>query len=377
MPSGSRRGVVAAMMRLCFLALLLTSAGQAQTAANVLLIVNHSSEISRHIADYYSRKRAIPAANLCRVRTADVENIDWATYQSQIETPVRTCLQKGNLTEKILYMVTTLGLPLKVGGAGSGASAEYAAVDSELTLLYQKIHGKTLTRAGPLHNPLFQEPRLPFRHPDFPIYLVTRLAGYDFDDVKGLVDRALEARNRGKFVFDLTSDDESPGNRWLRMAALALPQNRVVLEQTDKVLYGEKDVIAYAGWGSNDKSRHERRLRFQWLPGAIMTEFVSTNGRSFKRPPPDWNISSWSNSDQPRWFVGSPQTIIGDYIHEGVTGCSGHVEEPFLTGTPRPDYLIPAYASGRNLAESYYIAIPGLSWQNIVIGDPLCAIGAK
>ena len=36
-----------------------------------------------------------------------------------------------------------------------------------------------------------------------------------------------------------------------------------------------------------------------------------------------------------------------------------------------PDYLFPAYLSGRNLAESYYVAIPALSWQNIVVGDPL------
>ena len=35
----------------------------------------------------------------------------------------------------------------------------------------------------------------------------------------------------------------------------------------------------------------------------------------------------------------------------------------------------PAYYQGRNLAESYYLAIRGLSWQNIVVGDPLCAIG--
>ena len=31
--------------------------------------------------------------------------------------------------------------------------------------------------------------------------------------------------------------------------------------------------------------------------------------------------------------------------------------------------------TGRNLAESYYLAILGLSWQNIVVGDPLCSLG--
>jgi hypothetical protein len=43
--------------------------------------------------------------------------------------------------------------------------------------------------------------------------------------------------------------------------------------------------------------------------------------------------------------------------------------------TPHPEILLPAYYSGRNLAESFYLAIPFLSWQNIVVGDPLCTLG--
>ena len=27
------------------------------------------------------------------------------------------------------------------------------------------------------------------------------------------------------------------------------------------------------------------------------------------------------------------------------------------------------------LAESYYIAMPALSWQGVVLGDPLCTLG--
>ncbi len=106
-----------------------------------------------------------------------------------------------------------------------------------------------------------------------------------------------------------------------------------------------------------------------------MTEFVSTNGRTFRKPPASWNISSFKNEDTPKWWVGSPQTLTADYIDEGVTGASGQTEEPYLALTPRPDYLLPAYYVGRNLAESYYLSIPAVSWQNIVIGDPLCSLG--
>ena len=89
-----------------------------------------------------------------------------------------------------------------------------------------------------------------------------------------------------------------------------------------------------------------------------MTEFVSTNARTFARPPGDWNISDWNSPKL--WFDGSPQTMTADYILEGVTGASGHVDEPYLVMTPRPDLLLPAYYNGRNLAESYYLSIRSL-----------------
>jgi len=355
--------------------LLLPTTSFAQTPANVLLVVNQSSEISRHIGDYYSRRRGIPAANLCRIRVTESEEIGWDVYEKQVEQPIAACLKQGSMQERILYIVTTLGVPLRVYGEGDGPTTETSAVDSELTLLYAKMHGSKFARAGPVGNPFFQRRDQSFVHPTFPMYLVTRLAGYDFADVKGMIDRALEAHNRGKFVIDLSANDDNVGNKWLRTAATLLPGDRVVLDESEKVLYNVKDVIGYAAWGSNDKNRHERHLGFEWLPGAIATEFVSTNARTFKKPPDDWNISTWDKSDQPRWFAGAPQTLTADYIRDGATGCSGHVAEPYLANTPRPDYLLPAYFGGRNLAESYYLSIPALSWQNIVVGDPLCKLG--
>ncbi len=56
-----------------------------------------------------------------------------------------------------------------------------------------------------------------------------------------------------------------------------------------------------------------------------------------------------------------------------MTGIAGHVAEPYLEAAIRPDILFPAYTRGLNLAESFYAAMPYLSWQTIVIGDPLCA----
>ena len=212
-----------------------------------------------------------------------------------------------------------------------------------------------------------------FRRRAFPIYLVTRLAAYDLAGVKALIDRCDGATNIGKFVLDQRNYGTREGDEWLRDAAILLPEGRVVLEETDKVAYGEKQVIGYASWGSNDEKRKSRRLGFEWLPGAVATEYVSTNGRTFVRPPDTWTLGVWK--DPKTWFMGAPQSLAADLIAEGASGAGGHVYEPYLQFTPRPDYLLPAYASGRNLAESYYLSIPALSWQNIVVGDPLCSIG--
>src|SRR6185437_1311647 len=163
------------------------------------------------------------------------------------------------------------------------------------------------------------------------------------------------------------------GDNWLRAAAARLPKDRVIFDDSTQVLYDQKDVIGYASWGSNDNNRHRRFVNFRWLPGAIVTEYVSTDGRTFARPPDNWNISNWNTKNL--WFAGSPQTMTADYILKGATGASGHVDEPYLIMTPRPDILLPAYFNGRNLAESYYLAIRALSCQNIVVGDPLCSIG--
>jgi uncharacterized protein (TIGR03790 family) len=345
----------------------------AQTGENVLVVVNQSSEVSRRIGQYYASRRSIPAANMCRLNASVNETIDWGAYEREIEQPIAACLKNAHLTEKILYIAMTLGTPLRVTGNGAGLGTENCAVDSELALLYSKMHGAQFARMGVIKNPYFSRIDQPFRHPDIPLYLVTRLAGYDFDDVKAEIDRALGARNEGKFVIDLTSSQYVDGNNWLREAADRLPKDRVVLDESPAVLYNQTDVIGYASWGSNDGNRKRRHLGFRWLPGAVATEYVSTDARTFQRPPENWIFTNWHDRDH--WFGGSPQGLTADYIHDGATAATGHVFEPYLSTCPRPNYLLPAYCSGRTLAESYYLSLPVLSWQNVMVGDPLCQLG--
>ena len=361
------------MGRFLILVLLSTSVLRAQKGENVLLVVNKNDPVSQQVGDYYRPRRSVPVRNVCVISTTAEEEISWTVYEDQIERPVGDCLKKNGLIEKVLYIVTTIGVPLKVDGHGSGPMAEHASVDSELTLLYSKLKGGKYPRAGGVPNPFFLKRDAVFAHPQFPIYLVTRLAAYDFADVKAMIDRSLQAHNRGRFVIDLNSPNDEQGNNWLRNAAMLLPKDRVALDATVAVLYNQTDVIGYASWGSNDDHRKQRWLHFQWLPGAVAAEYVSTNARTLKQPPVTWTYTTWE--DRGHFFAGSPQGLAADLIHEGVSGASGNTYEPYLAGCARPDYFLPAYYEGRNLAESYYLSLIYLSWQGVVLGDPLMSLG--
>src|SRR5580704_10765620 len=94
----------------------------AQTADNVLLVVNRADPLSRHIGDYYISKRSIPLKNVCKLDIfEESEEIPWDKYVEEVERPIAKCLTKAHLEEQVLYIVTTRGVPLKVTGGGSGA----------------------------------------------------------------------------------------------------------------------------------------------------------------------------------------------------------------------------------------------------------------
>jgi len=347
-------------------------AAQGLDAERALLVVNRDSTLSGQIADYYTRRRNIPASQVCQVRAGTTETADRPAFRASIETPVLRCLARQ--PRQIQYLVLTAGLPLRVAGS-EGPEGTQASVDSELATLYARRSGQTVPLEGGVRNPFFGQVHGPFSQREFPIYLVGRLAAYDLATVKRMIDDALRADNRGNFVFDLKEgENDNEGDRWLNSAALQLPAGRTLVESTRAVLERQSRVIGYASWGSNDRSRKRRLLGFEWLPGSVATDFVSTNGRTLTRPPDSWNLGNdWRTPAA--LFADSPQSMAADYLAEGASAVTGHTDEPYLNATPRPDILFPAYYSGRTLGEAYMASLPKLSWRNVLFGDPLMRIG--
>jgi uncharacterized protein (TIGR03790 family) len=340
----------------------------------VAVIVNDADPASRAIAAYYSVRRGIPAEHVCHIRLASDEEISRETYEREIEAPVAEWLKRRNLIEQILVLVTTSGVPLKVKGSLS-LTGTASSLDSELALLYNVLHArKRPPLEGGVPNPFYGSSQR-FRHPQFAMYLVTRLTAYTLEDVRAMIDRSLQARNRGLVVLDGKSGEMDDGELWLRAAKNRLPPGRVVFDDTERVIENVGEVIGYASWGSNDLHRKQRTAGLRWLPGGIATQYVSTDARTFHEPPAGWRITNWKNREG--FFAESPQSLAGDLLREGATGVSGHVYEPYLAFTPHPDLLFPAYLEGWTLAESYWRSIPQLSWMNVVVGDPLCSLESR
>jgi uncharacterized protein (TIGR03790 family) len=357
----------------------------AQSGENVLLVINDNSPDSQKVGEYYAKVRKVPATNVLRIRTLNQETVDRVIYEGTIEGPIGALIAKERLQDRILYLVLTKGVPLRVLGT-VGPQGTMASVDSELTLLYRRMMGQAIHIEGGVPNPYFLDDKdvseaKPFTHRDNDVLLVTRLDAYTADEAIALIDKGLAPSHSGRIVLDQRAAlTNRTGEDWLELASKRLSAeghgDSVLLETTPKPARDVKDVLGYSSWGSTDPQNRVRSYGMSFVPGAIAANLVGTDGRTFRAPPESW-VPTGDSANRASWYGGSPESLIGDLIREGVTGVSGYVAQPLLNGVVRPQILFPAYLSGFNLVESYYLATPYLGWEAIVVGDPLCAPFSK
>ena len=356
----------------------------AQTAENVAVVINDASPDSKQVGEYYVKARNIPAENVIHIQAPTEDAVQPAAFATTIQQPILAALIRGNLQDRILYIVLTTDVPLRIIGTG-GQDGTVASVDSELTLLYRRMTGRNVPTRGRVDNPYFlgskpaSEAR-PFSHREHDIYLVSRIDAFTVEEAKALVDRAGRTAREGQIVLDQRDALVNRlGEDWLGLAAQNLTKaghsERVVLETTPKPARDVSPVMGYFSWGSTDPQNRVRTMKMDFVPGAIGASFGSTDARTFKEPPATWLPTN--TNDRNTWFEGSPQSLMGDLIREGLTGVAGQVSEPYLQSAVRPDVLFPVYLAGFNLVESFYLSIPHLSWQTVVVGDPLCTPFAR
>ena len=364
---------VLAGVAVCWLA---TPSALAQSAENVAVVINDNSDDSRRIGEHYAKTRGLPASNVFHIRTITDDAIGRPEYVGTIERPLGQAITRAGLQDRLLYLVLTKGVPLRIVGT-SGTTGTGASVDSELTLLYRRLVGTPIAVDGRIDNPYYLGGRQisdarPFTHREHDIYLVTRIDAYTADQAIALINRAQTPVKDGRVVLDQRGS--GPGDQWMAEAAKRLSAQghaeRVLLENTEKPVRGEKPVLGYYSWGASDPANRVRSVGIGFAPGAIAANLASFDARTFRQPPDDWQPTA--SPEKAQWFEGSADTLVGDLIRDGVTGVAGQVDEAYAFGAVRPEILFPAYLAGFNLVEAFYLATPALSWQTVVVGDPLC-----
>jgi uncharacterized protein (TIGR03790 family) len=360
--------------------LLIARGLHAQSGENVLIVASDKVPGSVQVAEGYAQARHVPVDQLLRLSPPADEQITRAQFDRDIQAPIAKWLASSARQDRILYIVLARGMPLRISGT-PGRNGTVASVDSELTLLYRRMTGINVSTSGPIANPYYAdaagiETLKPLTHKTQDIYLVTRLDGFTVDDALGLVDRGASPSKNGRILLDSipATPTADPRSKWLETAAARLREagldDRVVHETTSRALQNETSVLGYYSWGSNDPSLNARTQGLTFVPGALASMFLSSDARTFMQPPAGWTPGRLSGA---RDFAGSSQSLSGDLVRSGATGVAGQVAEPYLDGAVRPDILFPAYVAGFNLAEAFYLATPYVSWQTVVLGDPLCA----
>lgn len=341
-----------------------------QSYDDVLVIINRNSPISDSIGTYFAQTRNIPSVNVARLPLPTAETIDSVKFDTLRARVERYILGNG-LQDKINYIVTTKGVPLRVNrGMTFSTQSPSSSVESELSLIlgpYSQYIGKP----GAVYSPYYNANER-FSKAAYGFYLVTRLDGYSFADIKAMLDKSAqpnEIPDDAVFVFDQDPDwtmyMRALNDNIKKAHALLLRRGFVSkLDTTTTYLTTQSNVMGYVSWGSNDHYdelyTEYAKPKNTWRPGAIAETYVSTSGRTFRKP------------------ITYGQSAIADLIAEGITGAKGYVYEPFSSAMANVEILFDRYTAGYTLAESFAMAsMKNLSWMDVVVGDPKARLNPK
>jgi uncharacterized protein (TIGR03790 family) len=385
----------------CIFAALMMFAGDWVQAggAEVVVVYNSNLPASREVAEYYAAQRDVPKNQLIGLALSDSQTnrIDRPAFLKKMVEPLIRELSERKLVRfqsevrpasnnvasrvvysvsqsKIRYLLLCYGLPYFIPpdpninpfrdeGIATNTPPEMvrnqASVDAELVLL--PVFGRA-PYSGAFSNPAYGETNTDSLHPTNGIMLVSRLDGPTPELAKGLVDKARVAERdglNGRAYFDLRgikSGNYKLGDDWIGRAAEvaeAIGFETYVdhEEATLRVGFPLSEVALYAGWYSMQVTGPFTLPTVEFMPGAIayhLYSFSAVNPRDAK--------NCW----------------VGALIAKGAAVTMGCVDEPYLAITPDIGVFLERLALQRmTVGEAGVACQPGLSWQTVVIGDPL------
>jgi uncharacterized protein (TIGR03790 family) len=367
----------------------------AEAAGNeVLVIYNAQMPASEAVARHYAQRRSVPDSQLLGLRLPDSGTISRADYISGIQEPVRRHLVEKGLAEwvpdsssppqgrkatprnrlrlirsEIRYLLLCYGVPWYIPHDSSmrseteGIPAQFlrndASVDDELALLPRLGFNDPIATSP---NPVVGATNAAQIHPTNGVFMVTRLDGPTPEIALGLVDKALEAESRGLWghaYIDLRAITNGPywwGDRMITNAAVAAKRlgfDTFVDNQPASlgVGYPLSQVALYVGWYDSGVTGPFYRASVEFLPGAFAYHLHSFSAANLRSASENW---------------------VGPLLARGATATMGCVAEPYLEFTPNPAMFLERWGYvGMTLGEAATAAHPVLSWQTVVVGDPL------
>ena len=393
--------------------LIIPSSGFALEPHEVLVVANKSASHSLSLAKYYMEKRGIPKKNLVKLRITDKTWCSREEYKKKVVPVVRDFLKKNDPAGNIRCLVTMYGLPLKIRppemtrdekkqledlkkkqkpikealqAAPKDQSDKRKALSRELQILGKQMAATTKTdhRAsfdselslvlaenystkGWIPNPYFigfngKKESIPKEK----VLMVSRLDAPNDKIVKRIIDDSIKAEKtglRGKAYFDAKwpKPDEkktikSAGSLYdksLHLAAERVEKSKLMpVSVNDKVALFQAgdcpDAALYCGW----YSRRTYIDAFDWQPGAVGYHIASSECVTLKAK----KSRGWCKM----------------MLEDGAAATLGPVSEPYLQAFPPPEIFFSLLIDGYyTLAESYILSLPYLSWQMVLVGDPL------
>ncbi len=356
----------------------------------VVILANSDQADSVALARAYAERRSIPTENIIAIPLPAEETIDWTTYISRLHEPLLAQLlerkwidgsvysvpdEAGRLRwtsagHRISYLVVCRGVPLRIEHDAKRyapvrpltQTAEFqinhGAVDSELSLLAKP--GTPINAF--VSNPLYQREQ-PDEFLRRQVIRVSRLDGPTHGDALRLIDQAIEAEKHGLYgrAYIDFSGKYPQGDEWLEKAAkkLADAGYDVASDRAPETMpeTARFDAPAwYFGWYAWEIDGPMKPADFRFPAGSVALHIQSFSAQTLRSASQGW---------------------CGPLIARGATATFGNVYEPYLPMTHHIDLLVESLLKGRTLGEAAYYAMPALSWQGIVIGDPLyrpCAV---
>lgn len=350
--------------------LCLCAVARALQPGEVAVVYNADSPLSCKAMQHYCRLRGIAAHQCIAVHGVAPGEISRGDFDIKIRMALLLSARSqglcwpcgprnGKHIMRALVLMPDIPLRIREEVGVHGAPRKYtqsnaASVDSELMLL-----GAEYPREAFGRNVFFKANQaIEAARPR--VLAVCRIDAPSEAAIFRMMNDAVKVEQtglRGWVVVD-QGGPYAEGDQWFDGVARAAKQcHQPLFRDTSRQTLADafplmRDTAVYFGWYANPPNgpfRRDAPQDFAFAPGALAFHLHSFSATDIK------NLSCW----------------VGALLQRGAAVTAGNVAEPMLGTCLYYDLFYERILAGYTVAEAALMATPVVSWQGIVLGDPL------